>query len=397
MQRRQFLGALGTAVVLGRSTWAETLPADLKVTRAVGFDLISRRSKLAGKNARLDVHGDRARDRMVRLFTNVGVEAVGRCWRGKEAVAQLLGKNPFENFDPALRQMPGPLGRRTMVLWDLAGKLLKKPVYELLGGSPGRVPVYDGSIYFADLLPQYESAWRDRFRKEIDMGMEAGHRAFKIKIGRGNKWMAREGGDTRDVEVVETIRRRAGDDVLLGVDANNGYDRAGAQRFLERANNFRIAFFEEPFPEQVEECLRFKEFIAEHGWRTLLADGEGRNDLAVYRPFIDAKAVDILQGDINSFGIELILAKAAMAAPQGIQVAPHNWGSLLGFYQQLHVGLAMPNFYRAENDPLSTDVLIAAGDRIVGGECTVPDSPGFGLAIDERKFGGVTVNFDLRA
>lgn len=396
MQRREFIGALGAAALLGPAAWAESLPADLKITRAVGFDLFSRRSKVAGKNARLGVHGSGAMDRMVRLFTNVGVEAVGRCWKEEKVVAQLLGKNPFEDFDPASRQMPGPLGRRTMVLWDLAGKLLKKPVYELLGGEPGKVPVYDGSIYFADLLPEYEARWKDRLQEEIDMGMKAGHRAFKIKIGRGNKWMDRKAGDSRDVDVIQTIRNHAGDKVLLGVDANNGYDRQGAQRFLERVSDCNLAFFEEPFPEQVDESLRFKEFIAERGWKTLLADGEGQSELEVYRPFIDAKAVDILQGDMNSFGIELTLANGAMAAPQGIQIAPHNWGSLLGFYLQLHVGLAMPNFYGAEQDPLTTDVLVADGYEIADGKCTVPNAPGFGMAIDEKKFGRVKVNFDLR-
>ncbi len=59
-----------------------------------------------------------------------------------------------------------------MPLWDLAGKVLKKPVYELLGGAgPQRVPVYDGSIYFSDLLPQYSHKPLDRFKEEIDMGM----------------------------------------------------------------------------------------------------------------------------------------------------------------------------------------------------------------------------------
>ena len=91
--------------------------------------------------------------------------------------------------------MPGPLGSRTMVLWDLAGKILKRPVYQLLGGTgPGKVPVYDGSIYFSDLLPQYAAKWQDRFKEEIDMAMQAGHRAFKIKIGRGKKSMERESG-----------------------------------------------------------------------------------------------------------------------------------------------------------------------------------------------------------
>ena len=74
-----------------------------------------------------------------------------------------------------------------------------------------------------------------------------------------------------------------------------------------------------------------------------------------------------------------------MARPRGILIAPHNWGSLLGFYLQLHVGMAVPNFYRAENDPLTTDVLIAEGYRIRDGLCSVPDAPGFGhgLSLDD--------------
>ena len=63
---------------------------------------------------------------------------------------------------------------------------MDKPIHALLGGAgPERVPVYDGSLYFADLLPQYERSWRDRFREEIDMGKAAGHSAFKVKVGRG--------------------------------------------------------------------------------------------------------------------------------------------------------------------------------------------------------------------
>jgi len=50
-----------------------------------------------------------------------------------------------------------------------------------------------------------------------------------------------------------------------------------------------------------------------------------------------------------------------MAREFGLQIAPHNWGSLIGFYAMLHVGCAVPNFYMAENDPVDTDVLIADG------------------------------------
>jgi L-alanine-DL-glutamate epimerase-like enolase superfamily enzyme len=326
------------------------------------------------------------------------VEGLGNCRAGEESVARLLGKNPFDFYRPGDYRMEGPLGAGTMPLWDLAGKVLKKPVYELLGGG-GRhpVPVYDGSIYFADLLPQYEANWPDRFREEIDMGMEIGHRAFKVKIGRGNRWMNRAAGDDRDVAVIETIRRHNAD-VLLGVDANNGYDLAGAKRFLQRVGSNNIAFAEELFAETVEECLDFKRFIADSGWNTLLADGETQRELEAYRPFIDAQAVDVFQGDMNRFGIEGILTEAAWAHAKGLVVAPHNWGSLVGFYMQLQVGRAVPNLYRAEHDPLSNRVLIADGYAIQDGCATVPDTPGFGLAINEDRFASdVKINFDLHA
>jgi len=131
MKRRQFLKAAAASAFLGRIARAESLPSDLKITRIVSFDLHTRRSKYVGKNAVRGDHGQNSRDRMARLYTNMGVEGLGRCWKDKEALVPLLGKNPFQHFDLASRKMPGPLGSRTMVLWDLAGKVLKRPVYAI--------------------------------------------------------------------------------------------------------------------------------------------------------------------------------------------------------------------------------------------------------------------------
>jgi L-alanine-DL-glutamate epimerase-like enolase superfamily enzyme len=397
MHRRTFLTA-AAATALARAVRAADPPKDVRITRAVGFDLPLRRSKVAGKNARLDVHGDRSTDRMVRLYTNAGVEAVGNCRADEKAVAGLIGKDPFAFYRRDERAMTGPLGAGTMPLWDLLGKLVRKPVYELLGGAgPARVPVYDGSIYFADLLPQYADRWRDRFREEIDMGLKIGHRAFKIKVGRGSKWMSRAEGDARDVEVVKFIRQHAGKDVTLCVDANNGYDLPGAKRFLEKVGGENLAFVEELFPETVEECLELKKFIKDHGWATLLADGETQGDLNVFKPFLKAKAIDVYQADMNRFGFEGILTEAAWAKEAGAVVAPHNWGSLVGYTMQLHVGRAVSNFDRAEHDPLATDVLVAEGYERKDGSSSVPAAPGFGLSIAEGKFaGGVKVRFDLK-
>jgi L-alanine-DL-glutamate epimerase-like enolase superfamily enzyme len=116
------------------------------------------------------------------------------------------------------------------------------------------------------------------------------------------------------------------------------------------------------------------------------------------RPWVEAGAVDILQGDMNRFAFEGILEEAAIARPHGARVAPHNWGSLFGFYCQLQVGRAIDNFYMAEQDPMSTPAIITDGFVIKDGECTIPDRPGLGLAIDDRALADAAcVHFDLRA
>jgi L-alanine-DL-glutamate epimerase-like enolase superfamily enzyme len=230
------------------------------------------------------------------------------------------------------------------------------------------------------------------------MGLQLGHRAFKIKIGRGAKWMPAKEGYQRDVEVLKTIRAHAGSEITLGVDANNGYDLPGAKRLLADLPNFNFAFVEEMFPEKIDDCLALREFIRQEGWQTLLADGETQSDLDVFKPFIEKRAIDVLQGDMNHFGFEGILTEAKWAAPAGIQVAPHNWGSLIGFYMQLHVGRAIPNLYMAEHDPCTNDVIIADGYKISDGQCSVPAAPGFALAINETKFASdARVRFDLKS
>jgi L-alanine-DL-glutamate epimerase-like enolase superfamily enzyme len=402
MNRRNFLtlcSAAAAANLLPTWGWAGDLPRDIRITRIVGFDLDSRRPKICGKNSRLDVHGDRARDRMVRIYTTTGLEGLGNCRVGEAALAPLLGRNPFDYFAPTEPAFRSPLGAGTMPLWDLAGKVLQKPVYRLLGGRGARrVPVYDGSIYFADLLPDYASRWEDRFKEEIDLGIRRGHRAFKVKIGRGAKWMPREEGYERDKAVVKLIREHAGPKIVLGVDANNGYDLPRTKRFLSELPDLNLAFIEEMFPEDVELYLDLKDFLRQHKLRTLIADGETQNTLEPFLPFIAARAIDIFEGDINQFGIEGIMREAAWTRPQRLTISPHGWGSLVGFYMSLQAGRAVANFYRAENDPLDSDILIAEGYTVKDGLASVPEAPGFGLRLDEAKFGAsVKPVFDLKA
>ena len=399
IKRREFLQAAASPLLLPLLSWAGQVPRDLKITRIVGFDLISKRPKKVGKNSRKAEHGITGRDRVVRLFTNTGIEGVGNCRADQNALGQILGRNPFEYYQKNQHAMTSPLGAGTMPLWDLIGKVLQQPVYKLLGGKgPKRVPVYDGSIYFNDLMKEHQDRYIDRFKEEIDMSLALGHRAVKVKIGRGAKWMPTEEGYQRDVEILKNIRKHAGPKLLIGVDANNGYNPEQTRRLLLDLPDLKFAFLEEMFHEDVDQYLKLKKFIKQHNWQILIADGETQSELKAYKPFIKSRAVDIFQGDMNRFGIEGIMTEASWCKPQGLMVAPHNWGSLIGFIMQLHVGRAITNFYRAEHDPQTNSVLSLDGYKIKDGFCSVPDAPGFGLKIQEDNFRkNAKIRFEMKA
>lgn len=112
---------------------------------------------------------------------------------------------------------------------------------------------------------------------------------------------------------------------------------------------------------------------------------------------VEAGVFDILQDDMNNFRFERTLAEFVLASQSGALIAPHNWGSLLGSYMQLHTGRGISNFYRAELDSLACDAIIADGYDIEDGSSSVPDAPGLGLRIDDRRLAAVAcVHFDLK-
>ncbi|HOA72583.1 MAG TPA: mandelate racemase/muconate lactonizing enzyme family protein [Phycisphaerae bacterium] len=407
MRRRDFLAASAAATaavntMTERFAWAADLPRDIKITRVTSFELKLTRPKHVGKNSYRHDHGPESADRVLRVHTNAGIDGFGTSWSGANECAQLLGKSPLDFFDRDARKVTGPLARYTAPVWDLVGKILEKPVWQLLRNPSdpdvdAEVPVYDGSIYFTDLRPPHLQNWPDEFKRELDMSLARGHRAFKVKIGRGRLWMLAEEGYQRDLEVVRLIRKHVGPDVLIGVDANDGYDFARTRRFVQDTADLNIAFIEEMFTEDVPKYLELKAFIRELGLNTLIADGENKRLPAEMQSWVEARAVDILQGDMNLFGFEDILAEAAMARPHGAMIAPHNWGSLFGFYLQLQVGRAIPNFYRAEEDPLSCKAVGTDGYRMRDGRCRLPDAPGLGLTLNDATLPEVAcVHFDLK-
>ena len=350
--------------------------------------LTGRRPRVIGRNSRRHGHGQEAQDPIVRLHTSAGVAGWG--WsRASQGDAQgLVGKRLHEVFDDATGTADAFL-MFDFPLWDLAARLLGKPVHSMLGDAgPEPVPVYDGSIYIDELDPD---TGRDDgvqpMLNAVRMGLDAGFRAFKVKVGRGHMWMERRAGLRRDVDVLHAIRELIGPDMRLLIDANNGYTPAEARQVMHEAGDTDIFWFEEPFPEDKTECVAFKGFIQDGGWQTLVADGEGSEDRdAELTEIVRAGGIDVVQLDLRRYTLTKWLRYMPVLADTGTLSAPHNWGShLSGFYiPQLARGCG--RFAMGETDIMAMPDVSAEGYELANGMRSVPESPGFGLEIDAGSF-----------
>lgn len=419
---RQIAGtacAATAAAILPKQT-AATLPplegGDVVIRRAMMCRFVYDRPRWIAGNARYRVAGLTRNEDILLLFGNNDQIGVGGCRRGVtlEHARFLLGKSLTELLGNQVDEVNRRTG--TSAIWDLAGKSAGKPVYELLGGTvpAAGVGVYDGTIYHEELLGRDTGSayrnpdsalgenpdWSDIIKEGVDASLTMGHTFLKVKIGRGAKHLSRRAGNYQDAAVVRLIRKHLGPDIGIGVDANNGYGFEDAIWFLEECGNLDLAFIEEMFPEAVEPYERVRQHLRQAGLKTLIADGETWKSPrdAVARQIIDSGAVDILQGDIRRFQIEGILeeSRMALAARHGAKIAPHNWGSDIGFCMQIHLACAMPNFYLAEHDPATArdELLVKQGYSIKHGHCFDFDAPGFGIEVNRKRLDKLDVQFE---
>ena len=166
---------------------------------------------------------------------------------------------------------------------------------------------------------------------EARQGYEQGHRAFKIKVGRGARHLPLEQGTQRDIAVVRAVRAVAGAGAPVMVDANNGYNLNLTKRVLLETADCRIHWLEEPFHEDAVLYRDLREWMTKEGLAVLIADGEGEASPRLL-DWAREGLVDVVQYDIISWGFTRWLALARQLADWGARSAPHNYGNGFGNY-----------------------------------------------------------------
>lgn len=354
--------------------------------------LLAERPRAAGSNARIGDHGKTVRVPIARLTTDDGSTGVGRCLATHTQAEALVGQQLDTLFSPnsgtaeAWRVWDVPL-------WDLAGVQAQAPVYALVAqaagksvsSAPFKVRCYDTSLYFDDLHLTDDAEAADLIAGEAHDGYERGHRAFKIKVGRGGRWMPTEAGMRRDIAIVRAVRAAVGPGLPIMLDANNGYTLNLTKRMLAETAECDPFWMEEPFHEDARLYEALREWLVAEKRSVLIADGEGDASAHVME-WAHEGLIDVVQYDVFTHSFSRWLATGKTLDQWGRRSAPHHYGALYGNYVAGHLAAAIAGFTFAEWDDAIAPGLDTSAYRLDEGWVTLPEAPGFGLTLDEGLF-----------
>jgi len=268
-----------------------------------------------------------------------------------------------------------------IALWDLMGKALGQPVYNLLGGrTRDRIRVYASRLYARDDL--------DRLAQEAAAFRARGFTAMKQRFGYGPA----DGleGMRKNLGLIRTVREAVGPDVDLMADAYMGWDVSYAIRMIRMIEDagLNLHWVEEPvIPDDIDGYARIRRSVP-----TPIGRGEHEYPRYVFRDPIRREAVDILQPDVNRVGGITEARKIwAMAAAEGLRVIPHA-GQAHNFHLVMsHLNSPMAEYFPSteEGAPLDDDTLfweLFRGEPLArDGHVTLSGAPGLGLNLNADR------------
>lgn len=336
----------------------------------------------------------------VKVYTDSGIDGVGEAtleYKEKALLGAvehikeyLVGKNPLNierHYHDIYRDAywrGGPvlmsaLSAVETALWDILGKSLGVPVYQLLGGRAN------------DKVRIYVNGWFAGAKTPEEFGMKA---AEAVKRGVtamkwdpfGKNYMNISNAElSTALERVDTVRRAVGDKIDLLIEGHGRFDVPTGIKIAKELEQFKPMFFEEPVPPDNLEALkavRDKSPVAISAGERLY----GRRD---YRNLFELRAADYIQPDISHAGGIMELKKiASVAETYYIPFAPHNPSGPVANAATLQLAACCPNFSILEIMYSDVDWRKDVTNEALeykDGYITIPDKPGLGIEIDEEE------------
>lgn len=291
-----------------------------------------------------------------------------------------LPKEPFDYGYPEHLSERNAYSAVDIALWDIAGKIAEKPVYDLLGGAVRDQALFSGYAYSDDPHAGYsdqELAARmaQTAKQQID---ETGAHLFEYKIGLHSV--------DCEIGIAKAVRTALGPDVDIAVDANMGFTVAQAIAFLKGARDAGIANFEEPVS-----SLAGMETVREATCVPISTHCYDRDTLMRY-PLIDAIVVDPqLVGGITGF-----LDQVSLAQSLGKKIwLRARWELGPAWAVFCHLGLACAALNRPNQaliNWIEDDLITGEMWRIKDGGVRPPINPGLGIELDRPALERYTVS-----
>lgn len=329
---------------------------------------------------------------LLKLTTDVGIEGWGEpALEGMshtvekavhEFCEQIIGEDPQRiehlwqrlyrgNFYRGGPVLTSALSGIDQALWDILGKHLGVPVWQLLGGKVrDRIRLY-GWIDAAKTGDYVEDA--------AENPAEMAFTAYKIVPMPEMRAIESPDAIERIIETVTRFRAKLGHKVDLGLDFHGRCSPAMARRLAKRLEAFDPMFLEEPvLPTNRVAYAELRRFTS-----IPIAGGERLYTRWDYEPYFQHGALDVAQPDLShAGGISEVRRIAAMAEVHDVALAPHCPLGPVTLASCLQIAASTPNFLCQEHLSLGQGILkspFEANDGYV----TVPDGPGLGIEIDE--------------
>lgn len=256
-----------------------------------------------------------------------------------------------------------------MALWDIKGKALGLPVYQLLGGAcQRRIPAY-----ISILMPSTE----DEVKRLVDYHMVKGYSGIKFGWGKLGEDQA------HDLRLIRAARKALGPDKLLMIDiAMNWREYKAALDACHAYEQEGVYWVEEPF--RVEQPDLFARLRSETSLN--ITAGEELSALAEFETYLQKGCIDILQPDLSRCGGFTAGKKIMdMAKRHQVPIIPHNFKSGLLMSATLQYIACLTNAkyleYCGQETVLSRS-LITEPLTVTNGYVEIPDRPGLGVELN---------------
>ena len=336
----------------------------------------------------------------VKVYTDEGVEGVGEAtleYKEKALVGAiehakeaLVGKDPMrieEHVHNLYRDaywrggavLMSAISGIEMALWDIKGKALGVPVYQLLGGKMrDEVRIYVNGWFAGATEPE-------QFGRKAAEAVKRGVTAMKWDPF-GKSFLEISNADLdKALRCVDAVRQAVGPDVDLLIEGHGRFDVPTGIKIAKELEQFKPMFFEEPTPpDDLQSLKRVRDRSP-----VAISAGERLYGLRSFKDLLGMNAVDFIQPDVSHAGGILELKKiAALAEAHYIPFAPHNPSGPVANAATLHLAACCMNFSILEimySDVVYRKDVTDESLEYADGKIKIPDRPGLGIELNEEE------------